>query len=242
MPAIATVLGNLDTSKMGFTLVHEHVLITSAGLKDVYPEFIPRDAAIAEAIRRLTEAKAEGISTIVDLTTMDLGRDIRVIEAASRGSGVNIVCATGTWLEIPRAFRTAEPDDIARLYVREIREGIEGTGIRAGVIKVAHDIGGVTEAGEIILKAAARAQKETGVPIITHTWAPERVGDQQVRVFETEKVDLNRVCVGHSNDTADLDYLTGLLKNGVWVGLDRYPTHRPDVPDWRARTRVLRFA
>ena len=69
---------------------------------------------------------------------------------------------------------------IAPLYIREIEEGIENTGIKAGIIKVANDMGGVTEEGEIILRAAARAQKATDVPISTHTWAPERVGEQQV--------------------------------------------------------------
>ena len=58
---------------------------------------------------------------------------------------------------------------IADLYVREIEEGIEETGIKAGVIKVANDVGGVTPEGEIILRAAARAHKRTGVPISTHT-------------------------------------------------------------------------
>jgi phosphotriesterase-related protein len=240
VPTVTTVLGPIDTAKMGFTLSHEHVLISSAGIPHVYPEFIPRRAAVQEAIRRVSEAKSEGIQTIVDLTTMDLGRDIRAVEYVSRVSGVNIIAATGTWLEIPRVFRTADPDDISRLYIREIREGIDGTGIKAGVIKVANDVGGVTEPGEIILRAAARAQKATGVPIITHTWAPERVGDQQVRIFEGEGVDLNRVCVGHSNDTTDLEYLTGLLKKGVWLGMDRYPSHRPDVPDWRQRTQTLK--
>lgn len=240
MPTVTTVLGPIDTAKMGFTLSHEHLLISAAGIPHVYPEFVPRQAAIQEAIRRLNEARAEGISTIVDLTTMDLGRDIRAIEYVSRVSGVNIIAATGTWLEIPRAFRLADPDDISRLYIREIREGIEGTGIKAGVIKVANDAGGVTAPGEIILRAAARAQKATGVPIITHTWAPERVGDQQVGIFESEGVDLNRVCVGHSNDTTDLEYLTGLLRRGVWLGMDRYPSHRPDVPDWRVRTQTLK--
>ena len=240
MKTVNTVLGPMPASKMGFTLMHEHLLITSAGLKETFPEFVPRQHAIREGVRRLSEAKAGGVNTIVDLTTFDLGRDIRVIEYASRASGVNIIAATGTWLEIPRAFRVADPDDIAQLYVREITQGIEGTGIRAGVIKVANDVGGVTEPGEIILRAAARAQKATGVPIITHTWAPERVGEQQVRVFESEGLDLGRVCIGHSNDTTDLDYLTGLLKKGVWIGFDRYPSHRPDVPDWRQRTQTLK--
>jgi phosphotriesterase-related protein len=225
---------------MGFTLMHEHVLITSAGLKDTFPEAVPREHALREGVRRLSEAKREGVDTVVDLTTFDLGRDIRVIEYVSRVSGVNIIAATGTWLEIPRAFRVADPGDVAKLYVREITQGIEGTGIRAGVIKVANDVGGVTEQGEIILRAAARAQRATGVPIITHTWAPECVGEQQVRIFESEGLDLGRVCVGHSNDTTDLEYLTGLLRKGVWIGFDRYPSHRPDVPDWRVRTQTLK--
>jgi phosphotriesterase-related protein len=134
----------------------------------------------------------------------------------------------------------ADPDDIAKLYIREIEVGIEGTGIRAGVIKVANDIGGVTSEGEIILRAAARAQKATGVPIITHTWSPERVGNQQIAIFEEEGVDLGRVCVGHSNDTMDMEYLTGLLEKGVWVGMDRFPGYRPALPDWRERTQVLK--
>ena len=124
---------------------------------------------------------------------MDLGRDIRAIEQVSNESGVNFIVATGTWLDIPRSFAAAEPDDIAALYTREIEVGIEGTGIKAAVIKVANDIGGVTEAGETILRAAARAHKATGVPIYTHTRAPERVGDQQVRIFEDEDIDLHQV-------------------------------------------------
>ncbi len=168
---------------------------------------------------------------------MDLGRDIRAIEQVSRESGVNFIVATGTWLDIPRSFAAAAPDDIAALYTREIEEGIEGTGIKAAVIKVANDAGGVTEAGETILRAAARTHRATGVPIYTHTRAQERVGEQQVRIFEDEGVDLNRVCVGHSNDSTDLGYLTGLLKKGVWLGLDRYPSQDPS---WQERTRVVK--
>ena len=237
MAIINSVLGPMDTADMGFTLSHEHVLVSSAGIQQIYPEFIDRDGTIARGIADLKAAHAEGLRTIIDVTTIDLGRDIRMLEEVSRGSGVNIICATGTWRDIPRVFWTATPDDIAPLYIREIQQGIENTGIKAGVIKVANDMGGVTPEGEIILRAAARAHKATGVPISTHTWAPERVGEQQVAVFEDEGIDLNRVYVGHSNDTDDLDYLIGLLEKGVWIGLDRYPG-RPEVLDWEARTQT----
>jgi phosphotriesterase-related protein len=241
MSTVNSVLGPMDTSDMGFTLSHEHVLITSAGIQATFPEFVPRDEAITEGIQIFKDARAGGLQTIFDLTTHDLGRDIKVVEAVSKGSGVNIIAATGTWRDIPRVFWTAEIDDIAALYVRELEEGIEGTGIRPGIIKVANDIGGVTPEGEIVLRAAARAHQKTGAPIYTHTWAPERVGDQQVKIFEDEGVDLNRVCVGHSNDTTDLDYLKGLLDKGVWIGMDRYhPIARPGVPDWKTRTETTK--
>tara|TARA_Y100000817_G_C16837932_1_gene536626 strand:- start:24 stop:974 length:951 start_codon:yes stop_codon:yes gene_type:complete len=240
MTSIQTVLGPIDTSKLGQTLSHEHVIVSSGGIPQIYPEFIRRDESIKKGIARLSEAKKEGVDTIVDVTTLDLGRDIRLIETVSRESGVNIICATGTWRDIPRAFWNSTPDAVASLYIREINEGIEGTGIKAGIIKVANDKGGVTREGEVILRAAARASKSTNTPISAHTWAPERVGEQQIRIFEDEKVDLNKVYIGHSNDTTDVFYLEGLMDKGAWVGLDRYPGGREiGTPKWEERTETL---
>ena len=240
MARINSVLGPLETARLGFTLSHEHVLISSAGIGDIYPQFIDRDGTIRKATADLKQAYSEGLRTIVDLTTMDLGRDIRALEQVSRNSGVQIICATGTWLDIPRVFASATPDIVASLYVREITKGIERTDIKAGIIKVANDAGGVTKKGEIILRAAARAQKSTDVPISTHTYAPERTGEQQIKIFEEEGVDLNRVCIGHSNDSSDINYLKWLADQGVWVGLDRYPTGLPNSPDWEKRTDILK--
>ncbi len=241
MPTINSVLGPLDTANLGYTLAHEHTPHTSAGIQTTYPEFMDRQGSIERAVTDLTQAYHEGVRTVVDVTTMDLGRDVRLIEEVSRRSGVQFIVATGTWRDIPRVFWSAKPDDIAPLYVREIEVGIEGTGIKAGIIKVANDQGGVTPEGEIILRAAARASKRTGVPITTHTWAPERVGEQQVRIFEQEGMDLNRVYIGHSNDTTDIDYLLGLLRKGVWIGLDRYPGGRtPGTPNWEVRTETAK--
>ena len=107
----------------------------------------------------------------------------------------------GIWRDIPRALFNRTPDEIAALFVREIEQGIEGTGIKAGIIKVANDAEGVTREGELILRAAARAARQTGVRISTHSFAPNRVGEQQGAIFEDEGFDLNRVYIGHSNDS-----------------------------------------
>ena len=241
MAMVSSVLGPLDTANLGFTLSHEHVLVASAGIQQVYPEFIDRQGTIEAGVSEFQQAYAEGLRTIVEVSTMDLGRDIRLLEEVSRRSGVQIIACTGTWLDIPRVFRAATPDVIADLYVREIEVGIEGTGIKAGVIKVANDAEGVTPEGEIILRAAARASKRTGVPISTHTNAQARVGDQQIAIFEDEGVDLRHVCIGHSNNTTNTEYLIGMARKGAYVGLDHYPGGRtPGSPNWEERTGILK--
>ena len=239
MAIVNSVLGPLDTADMGFTLSHEHVGTNAAGLRHTYPEFIDRAGIVEQSVAALREAHAEGVRTILDVSTFDLGRDVGMIREVAQASGINIIAATGNHLAVPRPFGEVSPDVIAPLYIREIEEGIEDTGIKAGIIKVASDRGGITDPQEVVLRAAARAQKQTGVPISTHTWSPDRVGEQQVKVLEEEGVDLNRVYIGHSNDDTDLDYLLGLLNKGVWLGLDRYPGGRvPGTPDWEQRTEV----
>ncbi len=241
MATVNTVLGPVEASELGFTLSHEHVLLSAAGVSHTYPGFIDHQAVTDEGGVALKAAYDEGVRTIVDVTTFDLGRNIRLLEEVSRRSGVHIIACTGNHLAVPRDFAASTPDAIAPHFIREIREGIEDSGIKAGIIKVASDRGGITPPQEIVLRAAAITQRETGVRISTHTWSPDRVGEQQVRVLEEEGVDLNRVYVGHSNDDTDLDYLLGLLNKGVWLGLDRYPGGRtPETPNWEKRTEVVK--
>lgn len=241
MTAVNTVLGPIDTSEMGFTLSHEHVGTNAAGLRHTYPEFIDRSGIVEQATAALKEAYDEGLRTMVDVSPFDLGRDVQVMQEVSRGSGVHIIAATGNHLAVPRPFGDVSPDVIAPFYVKEIEEGIEGTGVKAGIIKVASDRGGITPPQEVILRAAARTHKATGTPISTHTWSPDRVGEQQVKILEEEGVDLNRVYIGHSNDDFDMDYLLGLLDKGVWLGMDRYPGGRvAGTPNWEQRTEIVK--
>ena len=241
MPTVNTVLGPVETSDLGFTLSHEHVGTNAAGLRHTYPEIIDRPALKEQAVAAFRDARAEGVRTMIEVSTFDLGRDIELIQEVSRESGVQVIAATGNHLAVPRPFGEVSPDVIAAMYVREIQEGIEDTGIKAGIIKVASDRGGVTQPQEVVLRAAARTHKQTGIPISTHTWSPDRVGEQQVRILEEEGVDLNRVYIGHSNDDTDMGYLLGLLDKGVWLGMDRYPGGRvAGTPNWEQRTEIVK--
>jgi phosphotriesterase-related protein len=231
----------VDVNDLGFTLMHEHVLNSSAGIPQTFPELVDRDQAIARGIAALKDAAAEGVRTYVDVTTMDLGRDIGVIRTVAEQVDVHIIAATGIWVDIPRSIaRGVSPDQLAKAFIRDIEVGLDGTDIKPGVIKVATTEEGVTPANEVVLRAAARASNHTGVPITTHTAAPERVGNGQVQIFLEEGVDLNRVYIGHSNDTEDLDYLSGLIRQGCYLGMDRYPGGRAQGPKWEERTRVVK--
>ena len=177
MATINSVLGPLDTADLGFTLTHEHLFTASAGIRQTYPELFGDVERLTQQVAlTLDEAREGGVQTIVEVSTMDLGRDVRFLAAMSQRSGVNIIAATGIWRDIPRSLWSRTPDEVAALFVREIEVGIEGSGIKAGIIKVANDSEGVTREGEIILRAAARAAKQTGVRISTHSFAPGRVG------------------------------------------------------------------
>ena len=207
MPTVETVLGPIEANSLGVTLSHEHVLVGMGEDNHHYPWMFDWPASRANAIRELSQAKAGGIDTVIDLTTPDLGRDVDFVRDVSRESGMQVVMATGIWRDIPRSFWTRDIDAIADIFVREIEVGINDTGVKAGCIKVANDMGGVTPEGERILRGAARACIRTGCPISTHQWAPEKVGQRQLEIFIEEGAPLDRIALGHSANTTDVAYL-----------------------------------
>jgi phosphotriesterase-related protein len=246
MPTVNTVLGPVDVNNLGFTLMHEHIRESSAGVPYTFPELFNHEEDVARGVDALGEAAKAGVGTIVNVTTMDLGRDMRLLQDVAMRVELNIVPATGLWLDIPRAIANgATPDQLASAFIREIEVGIEGTSVKAGVIKVATDVQHITDEGlaplnELVLRAAARACNHTGVPITTHTSSPAKTGDYQVAIFEEENVDMRRICIGHSNDTDDMDYLEGILRKGCFLGMDHFPGGARGGLTWEERTQLVK--
>ena len=234
MAQVETVLGPIDDSELGFTLSHEHVVTCNSADNHWYPWLYDFDASRRVILERLAAARAAGVQTLIDLTTPDLGRDVELMREMSEQSGMHVVCATGMWRIAPMSFTNRDPDEIADIFVREIEVGIGTTDIKAGAIKVANDMEGVTEAYDSTIRGAARACKRTGTPISTHHWALLDVGRRQVEIFQEEGVPMDRVAIGHSADTTDVDYLEDLLKAGVYLSMDRYPG-RPGRANWEER-------
>jgi phosphotriesterase-related protein len=241
MTMVQTVLGAIDPAQLGLVLSHEHVIQSLGEDTRHYPWMFDWGQTRAVAVRSLSEAKAGGVDTIIDLTTPDLGRDVEFLRDVAAASGMNVVVATGMWLTVPASFWERDLDEIAEIFVREIEVGIDDTAIKAGVIKVAsdHRIGGVTAASERILRGAARALKRTGCPISTHTSAQEGIGARQIEIFREEGAPMDRICIGHAADSTDVDYLESLLNAGVFLSMDRYPDQNPDGRQRNATVEAL---
>jgi phosphotriesterase-related protein len=236
MTTVNTVLGPVDVSELGITLAHEHILSSNAGIPQNFPEFL-EDGYMDHVVDGLNKAKAAGIRTVVDATTLDLGRDVNVLVDASRRTGVNIIACTGWWTEKPRFISGASAERLAKGFIRDVEQGIEGTQVKAGILKGASDVSGVLPGEETVLRAVARAHHQTGLPIMVHSYSPGQVGRQQIAILKEEGVPLNKVKLDHSNDTTDLEYLFWILDQGCFLGLDRYPGQ---VPSPLARTKTLK--
>ena len=233
MPTVETARGRVDTADLGSVLMHEHVFLLSHEFIVNYPDIdgFDADRDVAAAVARMDELVEAGVDTIVDLTVTGIGRDVALVQRVAEQTKLNIVVATGhyTFNELPtfmemraRFSGDALADMLTGWFVGDITEGIAHTGVKAGMLKCATDHPGVTRGVEEVLRAVARAHRATGVPISTHTEASTRRGLEQQQVFESEGVDLSRVVIGHSGDTADLEYLEELLARGSYLGMDRF--------------------
>jgi phosphotriesterase-related protein len=224
MPQVETLRGPVDTSKLGFTLMHEHIFVLSEGVPQQFPSVFDEESEIEQARRQLAELPALGVQTFVDLSVLGIARDVRRMLRATEGVALNVIVATGlyTYDQLPHYFHNRDADVMTDLFVRDIAEGIQGTNVKAAILKCATDQPGVTGGVEKVLRAVGRAHRRTGVPISTHTHPATRRGLEQQDVFEQEGVDLRRVVIGHSGDSEDLDYLQALMKRGSYIGMDRF--------------------
>ena len=229
MPMVNTVLGPISADTLGVTLMHEHIVCGTPGWHpDNRLSAFEREAVVKASLATMEQLKACGVRTLVDVTTNDTGRDAGLLKEVSQKSGTNIICATGLYRETEGAlayFRLGShtgdaTSEIYELFLQEITEGIGPTGVKAGVIKVGTSHGRISRYEEMVLRAAARAQKGTDVPIITHT---ERgtMGPEQADLLISEGVAPERIMVGHCGGSADLKYHVAILEKGVYVAFDR---------------------
>jgi predicted metal-dependent phosphotriesterase family hydrolase len=219
-PFVQTVAGPVAPESLGFTLTHEHVFLSMWA--DDGHGFIAQlndeDVLAAE----LTAFREAGGGCLVDQTPGGSGRDPAGLRRLSERTGVAVVTGCGWYVEPfypdreALARRTVE--DIAEQLVGEIGEGLDGTGVRPGIIGEI-GAGWVSPLEERVHRAAARAQIATGLPLATHT-LHHGAGRHQMTIFDDEGVNPARVCIGHCDTFPNLAYCRSVARWGGYVSLD----------------------
>lgn len=224
MSQVETVTGSVDAGELGVTLIHEHVRFRDEAVAENWPGRYDAEQEMTAALEAVNAAKGHGVQTIVDPTAMFGGRDVRFMKRVADDTGVNIVPCTGiyTYDFLPHYFENRDIDAIAAHFVDDIQDGIQGTDIKAAFLKCAADAKGVTENVEKVHRACARASMQTGAPIMAHSMPAVQTGPRQVEIFLEEGVAPEKIQIAHCGDSSDVDYVEGLLDQGVYVGLDRY--------------------
>ena len=224
MASVETVNGPVDLEELGVTLVHEHFRVTDEAARFQFPHLYDEAAEWEAAMSDANAVKGHGVRTVVEPSAMFLNRDAAFSKRVADESGLNVVLATGvyTYEHLPQILMNRTEDELAEIFVHDIEEGIQGTGIKAAFIKCAADEPGVTPNIEKVHRAAARASLQTGRPIMAHSHPKSGTGLEQMRVFTEEGVDAGKVQVAHTGDTDDLGYIERLLDTGCWIGMDRY--------------------
>jgi phosphotriesterase-related protein len=226
---VETVRGPVSVEALGPTLMHEHVFVLEAEVLQNYTHlwgdsFWDEEVRVADAIAKLQAVVDAGIRTFVDPTAPGLGRDIRRIARINAEVDLNIVVASGLYafLELPNFLGARRVEDIAAVFVRELTEQIDDTGVRAAFLKCAVERFGLIGDVPRILEAIAIAAKETGAPVMVHTNAEHRTGLLALEALRGHGVDPTRIVIAHAGDSNDLDYLRAIADTGASLGCDRF--------------------
>ena len=231
---VNTVKGPITPGQLGKTLFHEHFIFGYPGFEGdatIAPFHEQEYLKICQNVIR--DVRSQGFNTIIDLTPNDCGRNPEFLKKAAIENDFNIICATGYYFQDEGAsvyfsFRSLFTDiisEMTELMLAEITKGIRDTGIKAGAIKLGTSKDKITKYEEAIIKAAVRTQKETGIPIFTHTQAGT-MGPEQAALLVAEGADPKKTVIGHMcGNVKNLDYQLQTLAQGVGIGFDRIGTN-----------------
>lgn len=219
--SVMTVLGPVEPQALGFTLTHEHLLFASYRVTGNVDALLDDEDLAIKELSRFTEA---GGRTLVEMTNGGLGRNPEGLRRLARASGVQVVMGCGWYKQShydETIFRTST-NELAANMVRDLTIGADDTGVRAGIIgEIGVEKHFMTASEERVLRAAARAHKQTGAAISTHAVLCP-IGLDQLEILAEEGVDLRRTIIGHCDTYLRLDYHEAILRRGAYVQFDTF--------------------
>jgi predicted metal-dependent phosphotriesterase family hydrolase len=221
---VNTVLGERSPRALGMTLMHEHVLVDFVGADKVSPTRYNTEEVFHTALPHLKALRAAGCRTLVECTPAFLGRDVTLLKRLASASGLHIVTNTGFYgaandKYVPSIARQETAEQLAARWIREFQEGIDGTGIRPGIIKIGVDPGPLSEIDAKLVRAAAKTHLQTGLTIASHT------GDgvaalEELEILKQEGAHPGAFVWVHAQTEGNGSLHLKAAQQGAWVEFD----------------------
>lgn len=240
---VITVRGEIEPEAMGSVLMHEHLHFDCRSWQEVPTDTDRMQLLMTYAVPNLIGLHQFGCHTLVDATPMPWRAWPDTYSKIAEVANLNLVLSTGFyremetgsyWVESPEeaiwpAVRTKTVEELAEICIHEIVDGLHGSNVRAGIIKLGSTTKDLTAAEHKAFRAGAIAQKATGVSITTHCTS---VGAHvsQLELLSQLGVDLTRVVIGHT--AKHLVYETESVCDWMRQGATFLPTNLRMDQDW----------
>jgi phosphotriesterase-related protein len=221
---VMTVRGPIPPAAMGRTLPHEHVLVDFIGADGVSPDRYDPEEAFQTALPHLKQLRSLGFGTLVECTPAYLGRDPLLLRRLSEAADIHLLTNTGFYgarndAHLPPYVFDESAGEIAARWVQEWEEGIDGTGVRPGFMKIGVDPGPLSEVDGKLVRAAALAHLKTGLTIGVHT-GPFEGAMEQLDILASEGVHPSAWIWIHAQAEEDQSRHVAAARRGAWVEFD----------------------
>lgn len=220
-----SVTGSLPIDSLGLTLIHEHMLVDFIGADSISPDRWNRDSVEMKVLPFLLEVKQYGVKSILDCTPSYLAKDPLLLKSLSEKSGIQILTNTGFYGAVggkylPDFVQTETAEQLADRWIAEFENGIEGTGIKPGFIKISvNEADTLSLTDQKLVKAAGITHQKTGLTIASHTgtW---KTAIQEVRILQEMGVNPSEFVWVHTQNELDFENYKVAAEMGVWISLD----------------------
>jgi phosphotriesterase-related protein len=236
---LITVSGEIPVEETGITLIHEHTMVDWIGADSTGYHRWDRSEVVERVLPFLKEAQEKGVNTFFDCTPAYLGRDPYVLKELSERTGMNIVTNTGYYGAVNDKFVPEHafedtPAEIAKVWIEEFKNGIDGGDIRPGFIKIGVDTRDTLSSIDArLIKAAAIAHKATGLTIVSHT-GPNTPAFAQIKVLKNRGVSPEAFVWTHAQQGTMEGYIRA-ARQGAWISLDNIQKTSPKKSDKQGR-------
>lgn len=221
MPKLITTLGAKTDVELGIILPHEHIFVDFRAPD--HPEHGVADVADVVALMapEVEKARAWGVTAMVDCTPVGVGRRADILKAVSEATSMPLVAPTGIYREpmVPAWAHAASEAELTDWMLGELQGEIEGSGVQAGWIKLSVGDDGITACEAKILRAAARAGRETNAVIGVHTMRG-RVVREQLDIIEAAGYTAERFIWVHTQSDPDFNLHLEMARRGAWLEYD----------------------